>query len=117
MRLAYRFLNEPVEIQINPEKIITERIDQKIVHLGREEKIPYMTNLIINSKEEGQGIIFTNYKANIPKIVYTLRKYGVPVTGISSELDQKKDLDFSEILNPENTDTWSQPTSLPEELT
>ncbi|EMO59539.1 DEAD/DEAH box helicase [Leptospira santarosai str. CBC1416] len=92
MRLAYRFLNEPVEIQINPEKIITERIDQKIVHLGREEKIPYMTNLIVNSKEEGQGIIFTNYKANIPKIVYSLRKYGIPITGISSELDQKKRL-------------------------
>ncbi|EQA61554.1 DEAD/DEAH box helicase [Leptospira alexanderi] len=92
MRLAYRFLNEPVEIQINPEKIITERIDQKIVHLGREEKIPYMTNLIVNSKAEGQGIIFTNYKANIPKIVHTLRKYGVPITGISSELDQKKRL-------------------------
>lgn len=92
MRLAYRFLNEPVEIQINPEKIITERIDQKIVHLGREEKIPYMTNLIVNSKDEGQGIIFTNYKANIPKIVYTLRKYGIPITGISSELDQKKRL-------------------------
>ncbi|TGK23020.1 DEAD/DEAH box helicase [Leptospira stimsonii] len=92
MRLAYRFLNEPVEIQINPEKIITERIDQKIVHLGREEKIPYMTNLILNSKDEGQGIIFTNYKANIPKIVHTLRRFGVPVTGISSELDQKKRL-------------------------
>ncbi|TGL76410.1 DEAD/DEAH box helicase [Leptospira yasudae] len=92
MRLAYRFLNEPVEIQINPEKIITERIDQKIVHLGREEKIPYMTNLIVKSEEEGQGIIFTNYKANIPKIVHTLRKYGIPVTGISSELDQKKRL-------------------------
>ncbi|TGM07961.1 DEAD/DEAH box helicase [Leptospira barantonii] len=92
MRLAYRFLNEPVEIQINPEKIITERIDQKIVHLGREEKIPYMTNLIVNSKDEGQGIIFTNYKANIPKIVHTLRRYGIPVTGISSELDQKKRL-------------------------
>lgn len=92
MRLAYRFLNEPVEIQINPEKIITERIDQKIVHLGREEKIPYMTNLIVNSKEEGQGIIFTNYKANIPKIVHSLRKYGIPITGISSELDQKKRL-------------------------
>ncbi|RHX88479.1 DEAD/DEAH box helicase [Leptospira stimsonii] len=92
MRLAYRFLNEPVEIQINPEKIITERIDQKIVHLGREEKIPYMTNLILNSTDEGQGIIFTNYKANIPKIVHTLRRFGVPVTGISSELDQKKRL-------------------------
>ncbi|TGK34575.1 DEAD/DEAH box helicase [Leptospira gomenensis] len=92
MRLAYRFLNEPVEIQINPEKIITERIDQKIIHLGRDEKNPYMTNLILNSSAEGQGIIFTNYKANIPKIVYTLRKYGIPVTGISSELDQKKRL-------------------------
>ncbi|EPG66171.1 DEAD/DEAH box helicase [Leptospira wolffii] len=92
MRLAYRFMNEPVEIQINPDKLITERIDQKLVHLGREEKMPYMVNTIIAQEMEGQGIIFTNFKVNIPKIVYSLRKYGIPVTGISSDLDQKKRL-------------------------
>ncbi|PJZ68162.1 DEAD/DEAH box helicase [Leptospira perolatii] len=92
MRLAYRFMNEPVEIQINPEKIITERIDQKLAHLGREEKLPYMVNMILLSDVDGQGIIFTNFKANIPRIVHTLRKYGIPVTGISSDLDQKKRL-------------------------
>ncbi|TGK02634.1 DEAD/DEAH box helicase [Leptospira langatensis] len=92
MRLAYRFMNEPVEIQINPDKLITERIDQKLVHLGREEKMPYMVNSILGQAMEGQGIIFTNFKANIPKIVYSLRKYGIPITGISSDLDQKKRL-------------------------
>lgn len=92
MRLAYRFMNEPVEIQINPDKLITERIDQKLVHLGREEKLPYMVNTILDSEVDGQGIIFTNFKANIPRIVHTLRKYGIPVTGISSDLDQKKRL-------------------------
>ncbi|MGJ4788096.1 DEAD/DEAH box helicase [Leptospira koniambonensis] len=92
MRLAYRFMNEPVEIQINPDKLITERIDQKLVHLGREEKLPYMVNSILAEELEGQGIIFTNFKANIPKIVYSLRKYGIPITGISSDLDQKKRL-------------------------
>ncbi|EMK01327.1 DEAD/DEAH box helicase [Leptospira sp. WS58.C1] len=92
MRLAYRFMNEPVEIQINPDKLITERIDQKLVHLGREEKLPYMVNSILAEELEGQGIIFTNFKVNIPKIVHSLRKFGIPITGISSDLDQKKRL-------------------------
>ncbi|EQA43984.1 DEAD/DEAH box helicase [Leptospira broomii serovar Hurstbridge str. 5399] len=92
MRLAYRFMNDPVEIQINPDKLITERIDQKLVHLGREEKLPYMVNAILDAEVDGQGIIFTNFKANIPRIVQTLRRYGIPVTGISSDLDQKKRL-------------------------
>lgn len=92
MRLAYRFMNEPVEIQINPDKLITERIDQKLVHLGREEKLPYMVNSILAEELEGQGIIFTNFKANIPKIVNSLRRFGIPITGISSDLDQKKRL-------------------------
>ena len=90
IRLATEYLRDPVEIKIESEKIVTENIDQSLVHLGRDEKIPYLINNILNDKEDGLGIIFTNLKVMVPEIVNTLRKYGIPVTGISSMLDQKK---------------------------
>ncbi|TGN20176.1 DEAD/DEAH box helicase [Leptospira idonii] len=90
VRLAGKYLNDPIEVHINPEKVITERIDQTLLHLGREEKLPYLVNSLLSSSIEGLGIIFTNYKMNIPKIVASLRNYGITATGLSSELDQKK---------------------------
>jgi ATP-dependent RNA helicase RhlB len=90
IRLAYKYLNEPVEVQVDPEKIISERIDQKLYHLGRDEKLPYLVNFILNDRNEGLGIIFTNYKNNIPLIIRSLHRYGVPTAGLSSDFDQKK---------------------------
>ncbi|XDD52936.1 DEAD/DEAH box helicase [Leptospira sp. WS4.C2] len=90
VRLASKYLNDPIEVHINPEKVITERIDQSLLHLGREEKLPYLVNSLLNYPIEGLGIIFTNYKMNIPKIVSALRRFGITATGLSSELDQKK---------------------------
>lgn len=90
IRLAYKYLNEPVEVQIDPEKIISERIDQKLYHLGRDEKLPYLVNLILGDEIEGLGIIFTNYKSNIPLIIRTLHRYGISTAGLSSDFDQKK---------------------------
>ncbi|TGN03880.1 DEAD/DEAH box helicase [Leptospira bandrabouensis] len=90
VRLASKYLNDPIEVHINPEKVITERIDQNLLHLGREEKLPYLVNSLLHNEIEGLGIIFTNYKMNIPKIVSVLRKFGITATGLSSELDQKK---------------------------
>jgi ATP-dependent RNA helicase RhlB len=90
VRLASKYLIDPIEVHINPEKVITERIDQTLLHLGRDEKLPYLVNSLLNYPIEGLGIIFTNYKMNIPKIVACLRNFGITATGLSSELDQKK---------------------------
>lgn len=90
IRLAYKYLNEPVEIQIDPERLISERIDQKLYHLGRDEKLSYLVNLILQDDRDGLGIIFTNYKSNIPLIIRTLHRYGIPTAGLSSDFDQKK---------------------------
>ncbi len=90
IRLATEYLKDPVEIKIESDKIVTDNIEQSLVHLGRDEKIPYLINNILNDKEEGLGIIFTNLKVMVPEIVNTLRRFGIPVTGISSLLDQKK---------------------------
>lgn len=90
MRLASDYLKDPIEIKIAPEKIVTDNIDQKIIHLGREEKLPYLVNLIQRDNIEGLGIIFTNMKIYVDEIVRDLRRFGIPSMGLSSMLDQKK---------------------------
>ncbi len=90
IRIASDFLNNAVEVAIEADKVVTDNIDQKIIHLGKDEKIPYLVNLILQDTEEGLGIIFTNMKIFVPDIVNALAKYGIPTTGISSHLDQKK---------------------------
>ncbi|MCB1158653.1 MAG: DEAD/DEAH box helicase [Leptospiraceae bacterium] len=93
IRLASDHLKDPLEIKVESEKITTDNIEQRVYHLGREEKFPYLVNTILEEakdKDFGQGIIFTNLKMMVTDIVNTLRRFGIPATGISSMLDQKK---------------------------
>ncbi len=94
MRIAYDYLKDPVEVKVESESIVTENIEQILYHLASEEKLPYLVNLILNNKEEGLGIIFTNYKVMVTEIVDTLRKFGIPTIGLSSMLEQKKRIKF-----------------------
>ncbi|MCB1180280.1 MAG: DEAD/DEAH box helicase, partial [Leptospiraceae bacterium] len=90
IRLASDYLKDPVEVKIDTDTIVTENIDQKLVHLARDEKMAYLINSIKKENIEGLGIIFTNLKVMVPEIVNVLTKAGIRITGISSMLDQKK---------------------------
>lgn len=90
MRIASDYLDDAIQVRIEPEKITTDNVEQFILHLGRDEKMPYLIHMIQKETTEGLGIIFTNLKAMVPEIVFQLRKYGITATGISSSLEQKK---------------------------
>lgn len=89
MRLAWDFMHDPVEVRTKAETIEVDKIDQHLFHLGREEKMPYLINLILGA-EKPRAIIFTNYKRKVLDITKKLHRYGVAATGLSSLLDQKK---------------------------
>ncbi|MCB1321128.1 MAG: DEAD/DEAH box helicase, partial [Leptospiraceae bacterium] len=89
MRLASDFMKDPVEVRIESETVAVDKIDQHIVHLGREERDPYLVNLM-REQENIRAIVFTNYKQAVRRISNVLRKYGIAAAGISSLLDQKK---------------------------
>ncbi|MCB1137629.1 MAG: DEAD/DEAH box helicase [Leptospiraceae bacterium] len=89
MRLAWDFMHDPVEVRTKAETIEVDKIDQHLFHLGREEKMPYLVNLILGA-EEPRAIIFTNYKRRVLDITKKLHRYGIAATGLSSLLDQKK---------------------------
>jgi ATP-dependent RNA helicase RhlB len=90
IRLASEHLKEPVEVEIEPDRLTAENIEQRLYHIAREEKFPYLINLIHSGEFEGQGIVFTNLRVMVNDIVNVLRRYGIAATGISASLDQKK---------------------------
>lgn len=89
MRLITDFIEEPEHIQIDTDRVEVEKIRQSLYHLGVDEKMPYLVNLI-RSIPDIKAIVFTNSRHRVQDIVRTLSRYGVHATGISSLLDQKK---------------------------
>lgn len=89
LRLINDFMDDPVHIQIDTDQVEVEKIQQSLYHLSIDEKMPYLVNLI-RSVPNIKAIVFTNSRHRVQEIAKTLCHYGVPATGISSLLDQKK---------------------------
>lgn len=86
---VWRFMNEPEEILINPELIDHSKIDQKLVHLGKEEKLPYLIQYI-ESVDYDPIIVFTNTKQFVEILVKNLNYHSIPSQGLSSVVNQNK---------------------------
>lgn len=89
MRLASDFMKNPVEVRIEAESVAVDKIDQQMIHLGREEKLPYLLHILLNG-EGIRAIIFTNLKSRVTFLERQLHRHGIHAMGISSLLDQKK---------------------------
>ena len=96
LRLARQFMassDNMLEIRIEAESVAVERIEQKLLHLSRDEKEPYLVHQIHAAiANDGRIIIFTNFRHSVEKLTRLLQRYGVAATGISSLLEQKKRL-------------------------
>lgn len=86
---VWRFMNEPEEILINPELIDHSKIKQSLLHLGKEEKLPYLIQHI-ESVNLDPIIIFTNTKQFVEVLVKNLNYHNIPAQGLSSVVNQKK---------------------------
>ncbi|MBW7858004.1 MAG: DEAD/DEAH box helicase [Leptonema sp. (in: Bacteria)] len=89
LRLINDFMNDPVHIQIDTDRVEVEKIQQSLYHLSIDEKTPYLVNLI-RSVPNIKAIVFTNSRHRVQEIAKTLCHYGIAATGLSSLLDQKK---------------------------
>ncbi|MBI3395490.1 MAG: DEAD/DEAH box helicase, partial [Spirochaetia bacterium] len=89
LRLASDYLHDPVEVKVESESIAVDKIEQKLFHLGRQEKLPYLINQIFEAGDI-RAIIFTNYRSTVSYLVNSLRRFGIAAVGLSSLLDQRK---------------------------
>ncbi len=91
LRLGEQWTWAPVKVEIEPDNIATDRVDQNIYILTKEQKFPLLVNLI-NTLDLNRVIVFTNRRDQTRKLTEKLQKIGIRADQISGEVPQNKRL-------------------------
>ncbi|GHU42298.1 ATP-dependent RNA helicase RhlB [Spirochaetia bacterium] len=89
--LAWEYTKKPVEIEIEPESVTVDEIDQVLYHVSSGDKFRLLLGIFQNEKPES-ALIFCNTKRYTEKITHRLRANGIKVDYISGDLAQSRRL-------------------------
>jgi ATP-dependent RNA helicase RhlB len=73
--IAREFMNRPKDVEVEPERIAAEGIDQTVYHVDRDSKFPLLLG-ILGREEIPKGLIFTNMKITAAWLVHKLKEHG-----------------------------------------
>ena len=95
LRLSAGWLAEPAVIESEPEKLVSENIDQTFYSVSRDEKLGLLLYLL-RTREYERVIIFGNRKDVNSRLQYDLAKYGYKVPLLSGDIPQQKRIQILE---------------------
>jgi len=90
-RISEQFMRDSVEVEIEPNQITVDRVEQKLYHVSKEEKLPLLLTLM-KIEEMPKVIIFTNMKRTAERLVFKLEGNGFSASVLTGDVDQKKRL-------------------------
>ncbi|USE38402.1 ATP-dependent RNA helicase RhlB [Endozoicomonas sp. SCSIO W0465] len=91
LRLGEQWTWNPVKVEIEPDSVATDTVEQKVYILSSEQKFPLLVNLI-NHHQLEKVIVFTNRRDQTRKLTEKLQKVGIKADQISGEVPQNKRL-------------------------
>lgn len=91
MELCYEHMNVPEKIEVTPEQVTVEKIEQALYHIGSHEKQGFLLGIL---RKEGLGrtIVFVNTKAAAERLEALFQANGISAASITGDLPQKKRL-------------------------
>ena len=89
LHLASGWLTEPVVLESEPEKMVSDNINQTFYSVLREEKLALLLH-ILRTAEYERIIIFGNRKDVNANLQYDLARYGFSVPLLSGDISQEK---------------------------
>lgn len=89
--LAWQFMNNPVELEIEPEVVTVDTIDQVLYHVSTSEKLPLLLGLL-KKEAPKNAIIFSNTKKQAEILAKRLEINGYPTKFLMGDLPQRKRL-------------------------
>jgi len=89
MRLCAQWTKDPVTVEIEPEQVAVDTVDQVVYIVTLEEKFGLLYNMIEKQGLE-QVLIFCNRKDEVRRLTETFSRYGINCEMISGDVDQKK---------------------------
>jgi ATP-dependent RNA helicase RhlB len=87
--LAYEHMNNPVHVDVEPEKVTADRVRQVLYHTANEEKIPLLIGLLRHG-DPRRSIVFVNTKRNADRVWSYLEGNGFKCAVLSGDVPQKK---------------------------
>ena len=87
MELAYAYMNRPLEVEVQPEQVLVDQIDEILYHVGRRDKFNLLLGLL-EAEEAQRSIVFCNRKIDVERVVHRLQGNGHQVGSLSGNLPQ-----------------------------
>jgi ATP-dependent RNA helicase RhlB len=87
--ISWQYMNDPEEIDIEPEHLTVDTVQQELYHVGRQEKLSLILGLLERYKPEN-GLIFTNTKQAAEEVSLRLQYNGFSAQFIMGDLPQRK---------------------------
>ena len=89
INLARQWTFEPITVEIEPERVATASVDQKVYLVSSQERFPVLMDLL-NDPAVESVIIFANRRDQVRRLYEKLRKEGVQCGMLSGEITQAK---------------------------
>jgi ATP-dependent RNA helicase RhlB len=89
MRLAAAWMVDPERIDIEPEQVAVDTVDQKVFIVTDKEKFPLLYNIIKNDSPD-RIIIFANRRDQTERLADELERYSIHCEMLSGAVTQKK---------------------------
>lgn len=89
MRLASQWMPDPVIVEIDPEHVTVDTVDQQVYAISSAEKFTVLLN-ILKRENAGKVLIFRNRRHTTEKLCNELNRAGVKCEMISGAVSQKQ---------------------------
>jgi ATP-dependent RNA helicase RhlB len=88
-RLAAQWTHDPVTVEIEPEQIAVNSVEQIVYIVTLEEKFALLFN-IIDRQALNRVLVFCNRRDEVRRLAETLTRYGINCAELSGDIRQKK---------------------------
>ncbi|MFP6905104.1 MAG: DEAD/DEAH box helicase [Verrucomicrobiota bacterium] len=88
-RLSEQWTTDPVRVEIEPETVAADTVDQRIYLATDREKLMVVYNIIKQEKSE-RVLIFANRRNQVRDLCETLDRYGISCALLSGDVPQAK---------------------------
>jgi ATP-dependent RNA helicase RhlB len=89
MRLAAAWMTDPERIDIEPDQVAVDTVDQKVFIVTDKEKFPLLYNIIKNDNPD-RILVFANRRDQTERLADELERYSIHCEMLSGAVTQKK---------------------------
>ena len=88
-RLAEQWTRSPVRVEIEPEQVAVDTVEQVVYIVTTQDKFALLYN-IITEKDLNRVLVFCNRRDEVRRLGETLTRYGINCSTLSGEVSQKQ---------------------------